>query len=205
MYQIGLTGGIASGKSTAHVFFQQLDVFVVDHDQIAREVVAPGTQGLKALVDIFGDAILTANNALDRAQLKAIIFDDPAAKKKVEMIIHPLVFAQSSRLIAAQATTANTANTYSLIVSPLLIESGSYRQMHKLIVVDIPEQLQLSRLLARDGMTHTLAMAIIQSQSSRADKLAKADYTVDNSKDLEHLQQQVFQCHTALTQQLTPV
>ena len=193
--KIGLTGGIASGKSTAQRLFETLDVVTLDHDILAREAVAKNSQGLTELTTLFGTDILDEELSLDRTKLKTIIFNDSRAKKQVEDIVHPLVFAASEAIIAQ-----HKSEPYIMIVSPLLIESGSAKNMFKLVVVDLPHELQLKRLLGRDGMSEDLALSIIKSQATPAQRQAAADFLLDNSADVEHLQQQVETCHAALLQ-----
>lgn len=191
-FKVGLTGGIASGKTTAQHYFEALGVKVIDHDLIAKKVVSPGTAGLTMLVERFGQGILL-DNALDRPSLKDIIFNDPSAKKDVEAIIHPLVFAESHRLLNHYSN-----EIYTLIVSPLLIESGSASTMDALVVVILDRDAQLSRLLQRDGMTKALANAIIDSQATPQQRIAAADYQVENNQGLDSLKKQVAQCHKLL-------
>lgn len=195
--KVGLTGGIASGKTTAQHFFEHLGVKTIDHDLVAKEVVSPGTPGLNQLVKKFGSRILT-NKALNRAALKDIIFKDSAAKKSVENIIHPLVFARSQQLLNLYCN-----EVYTLIVSPLLIESGSAATMDALIVVTLNRELQLQRLLQRDGMTVELANAIIDSQATPAQRIHAADYLLENNKDTQWLQTQVLECHQSLLDRFT--
>lgn len=191
--RIGLTGGIASGKTSAQRFFEKLGVKAIDHDAIARKVVEPGTSGLQQLVELCGSDILTPQNTLDRQKLKDIIFQNATLKTKVEHIIHPLVFQASEDII-----NNNSSEPYILIVSPLLIESGSAATMNKLIVVDLPPEMQKTRLLARDGMTETLAMSIINSQATQDQRQQAADFILDNSQGLEELKSQVVGVHKAI-------
>lgn len=191
--KIGLTGGIAAGKTTAQRLFEELGVHTIDHDILARDAVAPGSSGLQSLTQNFGPEILDENNCLDRKKLKEIIFQNSAMKKQVEDIIHPLVFQASERILQRKS-----AEPYVLIVSPLLIESGSARDMARLVVVEVPEALQLKRLLQRDGMSKELAMSIIRSQATPSQRAAAADYVLDNSQGIEHLKKQVDACHQSL-------
>ena len=195
--KIGLTGGIASGKTTAQKVFEALGVPCIDHDKLARDVVAAGSKGLKQLVSQFGQSILTENQELNRPALKEIIFNNPEAKKEVEGIIHPLVFEASESIIEKHSDAP-----YILIVSPLLIESGSAKNMHKLVVVDIPRDIQLQRLLSRDGMSETLANSIIASQATPEQRHAAADYILDNNGSLEELRMAAQKCHQDLLKTL---
>lgn len=191
--KIGLTGGIASGKTTAQRLFENLGVKCIDHDLIAREVVALGTQGLGQLVQHFGKRILKDDGSLSRPQLKKIIFNSAKEKQQVEHIIHPLVFERSEELLQS-----HRKEPYVLIVSPLLIESGSAKTMHALIVVNVSKELQLQRLLERDGMTKTLAQSIINSQVTQEQRMAAGNYFLRNDGDKEHLRRQVQSCHESL-------
>jgi len=192
--KIGLTGGIASGKSAAQRFFEQLGVQCIDHDRIAREVVEPGTPGLQRLVELLGNTILTAEGRLDRQQLKQHLFNDVDLKRRVEAILHPLVFQASEKLFKSLTYT----QPYILVVSPLLIESGSARSLTQLIVVDIDPALQLKRLLARDTMTANLAKSIIASQATREQRCKAADFILNNDAGLNELEQQVNGVHQQL-------
>lgn len=193
--RIGLTGGIASGKTSAQRYFENLGVKSIDHDLIARQIVEPGQLGLTQLVAQFGDSILTQDKTLDRQKLKALIFKDQSLKVRVEQILHPLVFQESEALMQRYH-----AEPYVLIVSPLLIESGSAKSMDKLIVVDIPQEEQLRRLLARDGMSEELALAIIGAQATQDERHAAADILLSNAGDLTALEAEVAKAHHIILQ-----
>lgn len=188
--RIGLTGGIASGKTSAQRYFENLGVKSIDHDLIARQIVEPGQLGLTQLTAQFSDSILTQDKTLDRQKLKALIFKDHSLKTQVEQILHPLVFKESEALMQLYST-----EPYVLIVSPLLIESGSAATMDKLIVIDIPRDEQLQRLLARDGMSEELALSIIGSQASQEERHKAADILISNASDLTALQAEVVKAH----------
>ncbi len=185
---VGLTGGIATGKSTVARFFQDLGVVVLDADRIAREIVAPGQPALREIVDLFGDAVLTDDGSLDRPALGQRIFSDPEARRQLEAITHPRI----ARTMWQRATDAVAdGHPYVLYDAALLVETGSHRLMDSLIVVDCPEDTQLQRLLDRDDLTEEDARARIDSQMPLADKRAVADYIIDNGGALKHTEEQV--------------
>jgi dephospho-CoA kinase len=172
--RIGLTGGIASGKSTVAELFAAAGVPVIDLDIVAREVVEPGEPGLDAIVAEFGAEVLDAAGRLDRASLRARVFNDAAARKRVEALLHP-------RILEAGAEQAHAAGgPYQLIVAPLLVEFGLTGWVDRVLVVDAPAEMQLARLVARDGGEQALARAILASQASREQRLAAADDVIVN-------------------------
>ena len=179
--RIGLTGGIASGKSTVARLFSERGVPVIDLDQVAREVVEPGEPGLAAIVGEFGEAVLGADGRLDRAALRAHVFRDPAARRRLEALLHP-------RILEATIRHARLAGgPYQVIVAPLLVEFGLTGWADRVLVVDCPREVQLERLLARDGGDETLARAILDAQTSREQRLAAADDVIANDGPAEEL------------------
>ncbi|MGO4956403.1 dephospho-CoA kinase [Luteococcus sp. Sow4_B9] len=183
MIRVGLTGGIASGKSAVGEVLQKLGALVVDSDQLARDVVAPGTPGLAAVVQRFGKDVLRPDGSLDRGRLGAVIFSDPAARADLNAIVHPLV-RSASRSIEDQVT-----DPYAIVVLmiPLLVETGQERDFDALVVVDVDETTQLERLMARNGLTREEAQARIDAQASRAERLRVADYVIRNDAGLDEL------------------
>lgn len=182
---VALTGGIASGKTAVSDRFAALGVPVVDTDRIAREVVAPGTPGLEAVVAEFGSGILDSRGRLDRAGLRRRIFSDPDARARLEAVVHPRIIAETRRRI-------DTARgPYLVLVVPLLVESGRFADADRVLVVDVPESVQVERLMARDAMDTAGARAILAAQASRARRLAAADDVVDNSGSLQALESRV--------------
>jgi len=180
--RVGLTGGIASGKSAVSNRLAEHGVRVIDADVIAREIVAPGRPALDEIVAHFGGGMLDANGALDRGALRARVFADPRERAALEAITHPRVRARMAEL-AACATGA-----YCVLAIPLLAESGAdYSWLDAVVVVDVPESIQLARLMARDGSNQTLARAMIAAQAKRGIRLALADEVIDNSGTLEQL------------------
>lgn len=193
---VGLTGGIASGKSTVGRFFRELGVHVVDADQVAREVVAPGTDGLAEVVRAFGTEVLAADGSLDRKQLGGIVFADPAKRKILEGITHPRIGARSMEDLAA---LAQRGDPYAVYEATLLVENGSYRMMAALVVVAAAEDTQIARVVARDGLTEDDARARIGAQLPLAQKIAVADHVVWNDGDLAALRARTKEVHDALT------
>lgn len=184
-YIIGLTGGIASGKSALEREFLARGIFVADADRIAREVVEPGQTALAAVMAHFGPHVLTADGRLDRAGLRARIFNDEGARHALEAILHPLI---RSRL---QEQCRAASSPYAVAMIPLLTEGGGrahYPWLDRILVVDAPTALQKSRLIQRDGIDEALAERMIAAQATRAQRLALADDIVVNDGDLTHLQ-----------------
>jgi dephospho-CoA kinase len=196
---IGLTGGIASGKSTVAQRFQELGVPVIDADESARSVVAPGTSGLADIIGRFGRTILTANGELDRRALRRMIFADPARRRELEAILHPLIRADM------QSRAADCVGAYLILAIPLLIEGGDRQRVDRILVVDIDENIQRDRLLARDGGTAQEADAILAAQASRASRLKAADDVLPNGgtvRDLRRSVDQLHQRYLSLTERL---
>ena len=183
MARIALTGGIASGKSAVADLLAARGAVLVDSDVLAREVVAPGTPGLAAIVERFGEGILRPDGALDRPALGAIVFADPDARADLEAITHPRIRARAGELRAEAPAGAVVID-----VIPLL----------EVIVVDVPEEVQVERLRRRDGFTRDEAMARLAAQASREDRLAVADHVIDNSGDTDALAAQVDRLWDAL-------
>ncbi|MGB5250752.1 MAG: dephospho-CoA kinase [Gammaproteobacteria bacterium] len=174
---VGLTGGIASGKSTVAELFAERGVPVLDTDLIARDVVAPGTPGLARLVSAFGDDILNPEGALDRASLRARVFADDESRQRLEAITHPLIRQELLQ------RSALAGGPYQIHVIPLLVESGLQQQVDRVLVVDCPVPLQMERLLARDGETPEGAKRMIAAQASRQERLQLADDIINNDSD----------------------
>lgn len=187
---VGLTGGIGSGKSTVARQFAALGADIVDTDVIARQLTAPDGAAIPAIRTTFGADFLTPDGALNRARMRETIFADPAAKQKLEAILHPAIRSEAQR--QAGASTA----PYVLVVVPLLFESGAYRNwLHRVCAVDCPEDLQIARTMQRSGLSETAVRAIMAQQLSRAERCALADDTVDNSGTTDALHDQVTRLH----------
>src|SRR5262245_979492 len=174
MLRIGLTGGIASGKSTVAQLFAARGATVLDTDSIAREVGEPGTPGLAALVAALGGAILDREGRLDRAELRRRVFADAATRREVEAILHPAIAAELERRSHA------AAGPYQVFVIPLLVESRLERIVDRILVVDCPEEEQLRRLMVRDGESRESALAMLDAQATRERRLAESDDVIDN-------------------------
>ncbi|MGB5352775.1 MAG: dephospho-CoA kinase [Woeseia sp.] len=183
--RIGLTGGIASGKSTVAEMFAELDVPVIDTDIIAREVVEPGQPALAEIRERFGATVLDAAGRLDRAAMRKIVFAEPDKRRELEETLHPRIRRETERQALAKG------GEYQLIVVPLLVESPMRESMDRVLVVDVPEPVQLARLLARDAENAAQAEAMIAAQASRAARLAIADDIISNDGSLESTRRQV--------------
>jgi len=189
MYVVGLTGGIGSGKTAASDAFAAQGVGVVDADVAARIVVAPGAPALAAISAHFGPELIQADGSLHRAALRQIIFSDPEQRRWLEQLTHPLIREELQRQLA------QSQSPYSLLVSPLLFESGQHLLVNRALVIDVPEQVQVERASRRDGVTDTQIAAIIQAQLPRVKRLQRADDIIENSSDLASLQAQVATLH----------
>ena len=176
MIVVGLTGGIGSGKSTVSAFLAERGAVVVDADAITRQLQAPGQPVLAAIVERFGPEIVSADGTLDRAALAAIVFDDPAALKDLTAIVHPAVGKEIARRLEAE----RGGDRVVVLDIPLLVESGRY-QVAGLVVVDVDPDVAVERLVRFRGMSEADARARMANQVSRADRLAKADWVIDNS------------------------
>ena len=183
---IGLTGGVAAGKSTVAEMLRELGAVVVDSDQIARDVVARGTPGLAAVVAEFGPEVLTAEGDLDRPALGAIVFGDKDARRRLEAIVHPLVAQRSAELVAAAPEGV-------LVVQdiPLLVETGQAGRFDAVVVVDGPEEVQGARMVHERGWTEADARARISAQASREERLAVATHVIDNTGTHDDLRRRV--------------
>lgn len=187
--RIGLTGGIASGKTTVSDLFARRGVPVIDTDIVARQVVEPGRVALRDIRAAFGPQVLDDDGRLDRARLRRIVFADPAKRRELEAILHPRIRRETMR----QARSAG--GDYQLIVVPLLVESPMRSSMDRVLVVDVPETVQLERLLARDAENPAQAQAMIAAQASREERLAIADDVIRNDEDLAETERQVAALH----------
>ncbi|MDB6086775.1 MAG: dephospho-CoA kinase [Gammaproteobacteria bacterium] len=188
--RIGLTGGIASGKSTAAQRFIELGIPVIDADEVARAVVLPGQPGLARVVEKFGPDVLAADGSLDRRALRNKVFSDPASRTDLEGILHPLIRAEMERRAAAAG-----GDSYVVMAIPLLVESGRRDRIDRILVVDVDESVQLQRLMTRDSSSLDQARAILAAQASRADRLQAADDVLLNSGTVSELQQAVDRLH----------
>jgi dephospho-CoA kinase len=189
-FVVGLTGGIGSGKSAAADCFAARGVAVVDTDAIAHELTAVGGAAMPALLSEFGPEVAAPDGTLDRGRMRRLVFADPAARGRLEAILHPLIRELSA------ARYRDAVSPYVILAVPLLVETGAYRdRCQRIVVVDCPESLQISRVMARNGLSEAEIRAIMAAQASREDRLAVADDVLDNGGDLHHLEIQVADLH----------
>jgi dephospho-CoA kinase len=191
-FVVGLTGGIGSGKSAAADAFARLGAAVVDTDAIAHELTRAGGAAIAAVRGLFGEAAVGPDGAMDRAWVRERVFSDPEARRRLEALLHPMIRAEAGKRVAAAAAP------YVVLVVPLLVESGGYRErVQRVLVVDCPQELQVARVRARSGLAEEEVAAIVRSQASRAARLAAADDVIDNSGPLAALHNQVEKLHAA--------
>lgn len=186
-YRVALTGGIASGKTTVANLFAELGVPVIDTDVIAREVVEPGQPALAAVVESFGREVLDADGLIDRRRMRERIFADPDAKRRLEGILHPAIRSEMERL------SRESGGVYQILVIPLLAEGRRRDHFDRVLLVDVPEELQVERLMGRDGVTREQAQASLNAQATRAERLAMADDIVRNTGRVDDLRATVAQ------------
>ncbi|WP_348708576.1 dephospho-CoA kinase [uncultured Pseudoalteromonas sp.] len=186
---LGLTGGIGSGKSAVSAMFEELGIQVVDADVVAREVVEPGSIGLKKITEHFGNEILTSEGTLDRAKLRTIIFANESEKQWLNSLLHPLI--RESMITQLKQATSQ----YVILVAPLLFENGLEKYCDHTLLIDVPVEVQITRTTARDNVSTELAKQIIASQMSRADKQKKATDILDNNRPLEEVKIDVLKLH----------
>lgn len=189
MLIIGLTGGIGSGKSTAAALFAERGVPVIDTDQLARALVEPGQPALAEIVASFGPDVLDTHGRLDRAHLREQVFADAGARQRLEAILHPRIRA------GVIAWLQTHAAPYAVVVVPLLLEGNLADLMDRVLVVDVPEAVQRTRAMARDGLTETQFNAILHSQADRTARLNAADEIIDNQGTEQALAEQVDALH----------
>jgi len=186
---VGLTGGIGSGKSAASDMFAELGIDVVDADIVSRQIVEPGTPALAAILEHFGPKLASSDGSLDRRALRAIVFSRPAEKEWLEALLHPLIRERIVQQLGA------AKSVYTLLVSPLLLETGQDELTHRVLLIDVPESLQLSRTALRDNSSESAVAAIIATQMSRDERLARSDDIIVNDRELEHLRNEVELLH----------
>ena len=191
--RIGLTGGVASGKSTVSAILRELGAVVIDADRLAREVVARGTPGLDAVVAEFGAQVLTPEGDLDRPAMAKIVFDDEQARRRLEAIVHPLVYQEVHRLEAEAPEGALVVHDV-----PLLAETGRAESFDAVVVVDAPAEVQRQRMADDRGWSAEDADARMRAQASREDRLAIATYVIENSGSLDELRQEVEALYATL-------
>ena len=188
-YIVALTGGIGSGKSTVAAVFAHFGVTVVDADVIARQVVEPGTPALATIAEHFGNDILLADGSLNRSALRQRIFSHPSEKAWLNQLLHPLIHQETQRQLA------KASSPYALWVVPLLVENGLQNRANRVLVVDVDNETQLTRTMARDGISRQQALNILSAQVTREQRLAIADDIVDNSGTAQALEPFIAELH----------
>jgi dephospho-CoA kinase len=191
-FVVGLTGGIGSGKSAATAYFENLGIDIVDADEVARDVVALGSEGLKEIENRFGDSILLEDGNLNRAALREKVFSDINEKNWLNNLLHPLIRSRMQHLIG------ESTSPYCILSVPLLVENKLTEMCNYVVVVDCPETMQLERALKRDGSTEETIRNIMASQATRNERIEAADTVLDNSTTLSTLSAQIADLHNTL-------
>jgi dephospho-CoA kinase len=187
---VAMTGGIGSGKTVVAQAFADLGADVIDTDQLAHELTAPGQPAVREIAGRFGNQVLTAEGALDRAALRKLVFSDAGARRRLESLLHPLIARQVVRRLAA------VSGPYVILVVPLLVETAGYEDIvDRVLVVDSPEDVQVARVRRRDGLSTDEVEAILRAQASRQQRLARADDVLTNDGDLGSLRAGVERLH----------
>lgn len=195
-FSLGLTGGIGSGKSTIANLFAEAGASLIDTDLIAHQLSAPGGQAIAPIVQSFGRDYIQADGALDRQKMRELVFSNTRAKQKLEAILHPLIWQQ------CQDEASLAQGSYLIFVVPLLVESGRWQQrVHRILLVDCPESLQIQRVMQRNGLSQQQVLAIMQNQASRQQRLAVADDVIVNDQPLEFIQSEVNRLHQSYCDQ----
>lgn len=202
VWVLGLTGGIGSGKSAVAERFARHGAAIIDTDAIAHALTVPGGVALPALWSAFGKAVMASDDTLDRAALRAMVFADPAARARLEAILHPMIHAEATAQLCRLASPGkgippgHADFCYGVLVVPLLVETGAYReQIQRTLVVDCPPELQVARVMARSGLTRRQVEAILAAQASRQQRLAVADDIISNDGSLTALDGAVAKLH----------
>jgi dephospho-CoA kinase len=196
MLRVGLTGSIGVGKSFVASVFIELGCHVLDADQTAREVVMPGTAGLKALTEAFGEDILNPDGTLNRKELGAVVFNDESQRQRLNHILHPFIIARQDEIL--NAWEAEDPDGIGIVDAALMIESGGYKRFDKLIVVHCRPEVQLERLMLRDKLSREEALRRINSQMPQEEKQRFADYLIDTSDGFDLTRDQTVRVHQAL-------
>ena len=189
MFVVGLTGGIGSGKTAVSDRFAALGIKIVDADVAARVVVEPGRPALAEIAEHFGAEVIDPSGALDRAALRTRVFSDPDARRWLEQLLHPRIADEIRRGIES------ATSPYTMLVSPLLLEAGQAAYAHRILVVDVPVEVQVARTMARDDNDEAQVRRIIAAQSPREDRLKRADDVIENDKGLDALDRAVAELH----------
>jgi len=200
MQIVGLTGGIGSGKSTIVRLFADQGVHWVDADDVAREVVVPGTPALKAISEHFGKDILLDSGELNRAELRSRIFQDDTERQWLEQLLHPLIREAMLEQLKPQSYDL----PYTLLVSPLLLETDQHTLVDRIVVIDVPVEVQIERTVSRDGNTPEQVQRIIDAQMSRDKRVGKADHIITNAGGVEDAKAQVAKLHAQFVDEFQP-
>lgn len=193
-FVVALTGGIGSGKSAVSDILKSLGAAVIDSDQISHELTAPGGAGAAAIRDHFGPEFLRADGALDRERMRQLVFADPAARKRLEAILHPMIRDAVAHRV--QGLSADPSVPYIVLAVPLLIETGAYKEIYRrILVVDCDEDQQVARVMKRSGLAPAAVRAIMANQAGREIRLSHADDVVRNDAGLDELRQRVEDLH----------
>ena len=195
---LGVTGGIACGKSTAVTMLAQAGAVVVSADELARRLVQPGSPVLRQLVERFGQRIVAADGSLDRPELGRIIFNDDAARRDLDAIMHPAIATLSRQELERARQRAEAAATIVVYEAPLLFEAGAEERVDKVLVISVDEQIQLQRLMARDQCDENTARQRIAAHMAQKEKIRRADYVIDNSGDMVTLRRAVLELYRKL-------
>ncbi|MEZ9297055.1 dephospho-CoA kinase [Vibrio splendidus] len=187
---IGLSGGIASGKTTvANLFNEHFNIDIVDADIVAREVVAVGSDGLKQITDHFGEAILLEDGVLNRSKLRELIFSDPTEKQWLNDLLHPMIRNK------IDSDLSKVTSPYALLVAPLLVENQMQGMADRVLIVDVPKEVQIERTMSRDNVSREQVASILKSQASREQRLAVADDVIKNHTKNQELLPQITDLH----------
>ncbi|WP_010323298.1 dephospho-CoA kinase [Marinobacterium stanieri] len=197
MLVAGLTGGIGCGKSTASECFIALGVPLIDADQVARQVVEPGSEALGKIAAHFGDQLIQADGTLNRPALRRIVFDNERERNWLEALLHPLI---RDRILDTLEQLDQDGHSYAILASPLLLETDQHLLISRVIVVDVPESTQIERTMQRDGMEEAQVRQILAAQMDRNERLKLADFVLDNNGSPEQLKQAVAELHPKLKQ-----
>ncbi len=189
MFIVGLTGGIGSGKTAVSDTFKSLGVDIIDADVASRIVVEKGQPALRQIAEHFGKDILQKDGTLDRALLREKVFAEPKEREWLEKLLHPLIYQTLNRLLS------EASSEYAILVSPLLVETGQNKLTQRILVVDVPEQLQIERAVARDNNNEQQVRVIIAAQADRNQRLAYADDVITNDQDISFLHAEVKKLH----------
>ncbi len=195
MYRIGLTGGVGCGKSTVSSYLKELGIPIIDGDKLAREAVTPGSDAMKKIRVVFGDGVFTEDGALDRRKVADLVFSDEEKRQQLNAIIHPFIWHRTQEeLYKAEAAGAKAV----VLDMPLLLEIGWHLRVEAVWVVYVPQEIQIQRVMGRDGFTREQVMDRIGKQMATADKLKYADVVIDNSGIVEETRAQVDEALKAL-------